>query len=522
MAGNLNKQQNPDDQKAWFNKGVALDALGRHEDALQAYDKATELSPKDKKAWINKGAALSELLRNEEALEAFNKAIDLDPASKMALNNKGRVLTLLGRDEEAEKSFQKAMELKVKKSEFGDKHFIKKVQKMAGNLIKKKQKGVFVYIKHPQAVQTLDKGIVVRFENMKSLKSFLNTEGAYYDPYLERLDNKDKKVTSVVQNGAYLKYHSQQQFDARLKAALKNYPVLNPEKNHLAIISKRNWTDPVVYSFEKKCFRDHFVKKLRSADKLNIFAAKLHNFNGVAVAFAATGKIRSGSLKDHVEHLSEFIRKEKLSSNPKSMVTYRKPTGQREFEDALKLGKRDLRNLDFKEVDFETINFNQYDLNSRDFSGCDFSGKNLDGIKLDGIIAKDAKFQNCSLNGTSFIHADLNESNFKSVRAPQQPATFHGANLAQAGFKYSDIPDAELKNSNLSGSDFYKSNLKGADLNGAILDKANFTGVNLKGADIDLESTRHLPNFKGANLKGTRLENTQHHQPQTQQSAMQM
>jgi uncharacterized protein YjbI with pentapeptide repeats len=397
---------------------------------------------------------------------------------------------------------------------FGGK--IKKINKFPAS----KFNGAFLKFNHPN--QKHNSSIVVRFDDKKTLKSFLKSAGRYYDPHLAKLDKQDKSVLKAVTTGSYLKYSDEKKFDYRLKSALKNYPVLDPENNHLAIISKPNWSNPVIYSFEKKCVRDHFVEKLKSADKLHFTALKLQNFSGVAITFAAAGRIRRGSLKDHIEHLSEFIRKEKLSSNPKSMVTYRKPTGQREFEDALKAGKRDLRNLDFKEVDFETINFNQYDLNSCDFSGCDFSGKNLDGIKFDGIIAKDANFQNCSLNGTSFIHADLNESNFKSVRAPQQPATFHGANLAQAVFKYSDIPDAELKNSNLSGSDFYKSNLKGADLNGAILDKANFTGVNLKGADIDLESTRHLPNFKGANLKGTRLENTQHHQPQTQQSAMRM
>ena len=37
----------PEDRVHWKNKGIALDDLGRYEDALQAYDKALELNPSD-------------------------------------------------------------------------------------------------------------------------------------------------------------------------------------------------------------------------------------------------------------------------------------------------------------------------------------------------------------------------------------------------------------------------------------------------------------------------------------------
>lgn len=36
----------PYDAKAWNNKGIALDDLGRKEEAIKCYDKALEINPK--------------------------------------------------------------------------------------------------------------------------------------------------------------------------------------------------------------------------------------------------------------------------------------------------------------------------------------------------------------------------------------------------------------------------------------------------------------------------------------------
>ena len=85
--------------KAWYNKGIALDDLGRYEEAIKAYDKAIELKPDYQKAWYNKGIALRKLYSYEEALEAFNKAIEIKPDDHDAWNNKGIALKKLGRYE---------------------------------------------------------------------------------------------------------------------------------------------------------------------------------------------------------------------------------------------------------------------------------------------------------------------------------------------------------------------------------------------------------------------------------------
>ena len=47
------------------------------EEAIKAYDKAIEINPDDYKAWYNKGVALNKLGRHEEAINAVNKATEL-------------------------------------------------------------------------------------------------------------------------------------------------------------------------------------------------------------------------------------------------------------------------------------------------------------------------------------------------------------------------------------------------------------------------------------------------------------
>ena len=54
-------QINPDDVPAWYNKGIALDNLGKYDEAIKAYDEAIKLDPNDAVAWNNKGVALFSL-----------------------------------------------------------------------------------------------------------------------------------------------------------------------------------------------------------------------------------------------------------------------------------------------------------------------------------------------------------------------------------------------------------------------------------------------------------------------------
>lgn len=69
----------PDYAKAWYNRGVALERLGRFTEALSAYDRTIELNPDKPKVWNNMVAMLGNLWSFAEALESFDKSIEVEP-----------------------------------------------------------------------------------------------------------------------------------------------------------------------------------------------------------------------------------------------------------------------------------------------------------------------------------------------------------------------------------------------------------------------------------------------------------
>jgi tetratricopeptide (TPR) repeat protein len=108
---------------AWVNKGISLQALGRFEEALSCYDKALAIDPGNVKAWINKGATLDGLGRHEEAIGCFDKAIAIDPPNATAWYNKGVANRALGEMHlwggwlpEAIRCFDKALEIDPRSS----------------------------------------------------------------------------------------------------------------------------------------------------------------------------------------------------------------------------------------------------------------------------------------------------------------------------------------------------------------------------------------------------------------------
>ena len=64
--------------KSWCNRGVALKALGRLDEAVASYDKALALDPHDVKTWFNKANAFAAQERYQDALVCFQQAQELD------------------------------------------------------------------------------------------------------------------------------------------------------------------------------------------------------------------------------------------------------------------------------------------------------------------------------------------------------------------------------------------------------------------------------------------------------------
>lgn len=95
----------------WSNKGMSLENLGRHEEAIRCLDKALELDPSNYTAWNNKGISLANLGRNEEAIQCLDKSLEINPGYVNAWNNKGNCLYRLNRYDEAVHCFDKAIAL---------------------------------------------------------------------------------------------------------------------------------------------------------------------------------------------------------------------------------------------------------------------------------------------------------------------------------------------------------------------------------------------------------------------------
>jgi len=68
-----------DDIDALIEKGVNLRNFGKYDEALQVFDKVTELEPSNAQAWHNKGIILGILKKYNEALQAFEKALKIEP-----------------------------------------------------------------------------------------------------------------------------------------------------------------------------------------------------------------------------------------------------------------------------------------------------------------------------------------------------------------------------------------------------------------------------------------------------------
>ncbi|HEX3502800.1 MAG TPA: tetratricopeptide repeat protein [Xanthobacteraceae bacterium] len=93
------------------NRGNALLALRRFDEALASYDRAIELRLDSSEIHTNRGNALHELKRHQEALASYDRALALRPDHIEALANRGVALLALERFEEALAGCDRALAL---------------------------------------------------------------------------------------------------------------------------------------------------------------------------------------------------------------------------------------------------------------------------------------------------------------------------------------------------------------------------------------------------------------------------
>ncbi|MEB3340484.1 tetratricopeptide repeat protein [Okeania sp.] len=101
----------PENDQAWYNKGIALKNLGRHEQAISAYDKALEIKPDDDQAWFHKGVAFLQLKFYQQAIVAYKKSLDIKPDNEGSISNLGLIKYEIGKIDEAIEHWQAALKI---------------------------------------------------------------------------------------------------------------------------------------------------------------------------------------------------------------------------------------------------------------------------------------------------------------------------------------------------------------------------------------------------------------------------
>jgi len=101
----------PGNVRAYNNRAVSLELLGRFDMAIGDYSTAIELSPTYSVSYHGRGVSHSKKGMHQRAIADFAKAIELDPDYVKAYNNRGIAYTSLGCYKEALADFRTAIEL---------------------------------------------------------------------------------------------------------------------------------------------------------------------------------------------------------------------------------------------------------------------------------------------------------------------------------------------------------------------------------------------------------------------------
>jgi len=114
----LNKalEIDPQNEKAWYNKGTMLLKIRKLDDAVSSFEKVLNINPKNSYALFNKGLALLYASKFHEALDCFETYLKQDYTYE-PLIMKSVALLNLKKYTDAENSLQAAIQLDVKRFE---------------------------------------------------------------------------------------------------------------------------------------------------------------------------------------------------------------------------------------------------------------------------------------------------------------------------------------------------------------------------------------------------------------------
>lgn len=105
-------QIDPGNAAAYYNRGGALQELGRLEEALASYEQAVALTPDYPEAYYARGNTLRALKRLHGALASYDQAIAIVPDYAEAWSNRGNTLQELGQLDDALASYEQAIRIR--------------------------------------------------------------------------------------------------------------------------------------------------------------------------------------------------------------------------------------------------------------------------------------------------------------------------------------------------------------------------------------------------------------------------
>lgn len=106
------KKDEMGDHMAAINRGYALMALDRPEEAIECFGKALEIKPDYREGWVIKAVALAMLKKFKEAISAIDEAIKINPGCPEVWNIKGLCLGYMEMYDEADDAFYEAVKIK--------------------------------------------------------------------------------------------------------------------------------------------------------------------------------------------------------------------------------------------------------------------------------------------------------------------------------------------------------------------------------------------------------------------------
>jgi len=104
-------EQYPKTFIAWNIQRASTAQIGKHDEAIEFYNKSIALKPDYAEAYYNMGETLQEQGKLDEAIETYNKAISLKPDYAEAYSNMGATLQDQGKHDEAIEAYNKAISL---------------------------------------------------------------------------------------------------------------------------------------------------------------------------------------------------------------------------------------------------------------------------------------------------------------------------------------------------------------------------------------------------------------------------